>query len=155
MKGEEYMSLIKCEECGKEMSETARKCPNCGYNNLYQEKLLENKLKLVIVILLIIFVMLVTIVSIQMLGKEADEKNIDTEKVVENAKNEVKSESTKNTVTTSRPVTSSRPITHYCEAGGCYSEGIYAIKGITGRYEYYCYKHYNEMQELLDVIVGN
>lgn len=25
------MSLIKCEECGKEVSDKARSCPNCGY----------------------------------------------------------------------------------------------------------------------------
>lgn len=25
------MALIKCQECGKEISDTARKCPNCGY----------------------------------------------------------------------------------------------------------------------------
>ena len=25
------MALIKCSECGKEISDTIRKCPNCGY----------------------------------------------------------------------------------------------------------------------------
>ena len=25
------MALIKCPECGKEISDTIRKCPNCGY----------------------------------------------------------------------------------------------------------------------------
>lgn len=25
------MALIKCKECGKEISDTATKCPNCGY----------------------------------------------------------------------------------------------------------------------------
>ena len=25
------MSLIKCPECGKEISDTAKSCPNCGY----------------------------------------------------------------------------------------------------------------------------
>lgn len=27
------MALVKCEECGKEISSTARSCPNCGYEN--------------------------------------------------------------------------------------------------------------------------
>lgn len=27
------MALIKCAECGKEVSETARQCPNCGYSS--------------------------------------------------------------------------------------------------------------------------
>ena len=25
------MALIKCEECGKEISDTAKSCPNCGF----------------------------------------------------------------------------------------------------------------------------
>ena len=25
------MALIKCPECGKEISDTAMNCPNCGY----------------------------------------------------------------------------------------------------------------------------
>ena len=32
------MALIKCPECGKEISDTAKSCPNCGYmihNNEY------------------------------------------------------------------------------------------------------------------------
>ena len=27
------MALVKCSECGKEMSDTIKKCPNCGYKN--------------------------------------------------------------------------------------------------------------------------
>ena len=27
------MALIKCKECGKEISDTAKVCPNCGYKN--------------------------------------------------------------------------------------------------------------------------
>ena len=27
------MALIKCEECGKEISSSAKICPNCGYKN--------------------------------------------------------------------------------------------------------------------------
>lgn len=26
------MALIKCPECGKEISNKARKCPNCAYS---------------------------------------------------------------------------------------------------------------------------
>lgn len=26
-----YMALIKCPECGKGISNKAKKCPNCGY----------------------------------------------------------------------------------------------------------------------------
>ena len=32
------MALIKCPECGKEISDTAKQCPNCGHP-LTQKKL--------------------------------------------------------------------------------------------------------------------
>jgi uncharacterized membrane protein len=28
------MALIQCQECGKQMSDSASKCPNCGANRL-------------------------------------------------------------------------------------------------------------------------
>lgn len=30
-KGDDTMALIKCPECGKEISDRATSCPNCGY----------------------------------------------------------------------------------------------------------------------------
>ena len=30
MRGVKIMALIKCKECGREISENANKCPNCG-----------------------------------------------------------------------------------------------------------------------------
>lgn len=45
------MALIKCKECGKEISDRATVCPNCGYNNhivgenlLVSENLRKNKI---------------------------------------------------------------------------------------------------------------
>ena len=32
------MALIKCPECGKEISDKALFCPNCGYNNAENEE---------------------------------------------------------------------------------------------------------------------
>lgn len=32
MKGDLLMALIKCPECGKEISDKALSCPNCGYS---------------------------------------------------------------------------------------------------------------------------
>lgn len=34
------MALIKCPECGKEISDTAKSCPNCGYEKERQSKIL-------------------------------------------------------------------------------------------------------------------
>ena len=41
------MALIKCEECGKEISSTAKTCPYCGYKTPRTEedsKILEQKI---------------------------------------------------------------------------------------------------------------
>lgn len=32
------MALIKCPECGKEISDTATTCPHCGTKTNYQKK---------------------------------------------------------------------------------------------------------------------
>lgn len=45
-------------------------------------------------------------------------------------------------------------IQHYCEASGCMQIGTYKIKGITGKYEYYCYQHYKQLEENLKTILG-
>lgn len=38
------MALVKCPECGKEVSNSAAVCPNCGYGikKYYDEKKKEN-----------------------------------------------------------------------------------------------------------------
>lgn len=33
------MALIKCPECGKEMSDTAKTCPHCGYKKPFKNPL--------------------------------------------------------------------------------------------------------------------
>ena len=43
--------------------------------------------------------------------------------------------------------------TRYCEE--CGSTADYSIIGITGNTEYYCYKHYKEMQELMEWLLEN
>lgn len=37
------MALIKCEECGREISSTAEKCPYCGYSTQYGHDAVEKK----------------------------------------------------------------------------------------------------------------
>ena len=43
----------------------------------------------------------------------------------------------------------SSSIEHYCEVSDCYKEGTYEIEGISGMTEYYCYTHYDEMQDII------
>lgn len=40
------MSLIKCEECGKEISDKASNCPNCGAKNKNNNEEASKGLKL-------------------------------------------------------------------------------------------------------------
>ena len=46
----------------------------------------------------------------------------------------------------------SKTIEHYCEAGGCYKEGTRSVTGFSGKAEYYCYDHYKEMQDNINMI---
>ena len=41
------MALVKCTECGKEISDKAEMCPNCGYknNSFENNSQLQNKKK--------------------------------------------------------------------------------------------------------------
>lgn len=48
------MSLIKCVECGKEMSDAAKKCPSCGYKE--KKKISKKPLIIISSILLVAFV---------------------------------------------------------------------------------------------------
>ena len=42
---------------------------------------------------------------------------------------------------------------HYCDATNCTNEGIYSFNGTSGK-EYYCYKHYKQMEEWAAMIMG-
>jgi len=50
------MSLIECKECGKEISNKAKKCPNCGItiNHLINKK----------IVIIISFIILILIISV-------------------------------------------------------------------------------------------
>lgn len=38
---------------------------------------------------------------------------------------------------------------HICEASGCTKEGTKSYIGISGKTEYYCYEHYNEIMDII------
>ncbi len=70
------MSLISCPECEKELSDTVKKCPNCGY------KLSKSKKKLIIIFIMVIIILIsVSIISFNIYNN--DKKN----KYIENANN--------------------------------------------------------------------
>lgn len=53
------MALIKCIECGKEVSDKAKKCPHCGANNKIQSRKKDNKNILPIIICLLLACLLI------------------------------------------------------------------------------------------------
>lgn len=59
------MALIKCSECGKEISTTAERCPHCGYCTNHGRSVVETKALLVkwgvfVILIIIGFVMIFT-----------------------------------------------------------------------------------------------
>lgn len=43
----------------------------------------------------------------------------------------------------------SKTIEHYCDADGCYKEGTKTMAGFSGKTEYYCQSHYDEIQDII------
>ena len=65
------MALVKCRECGKEISNNASSCPYCGYKNR------KNNLKLIIIALIILVVILLFGISILYIKYKLDNDNYD------------------------------------------------------------------------------
>lgn len=53
------MALIKCSECGKQISDKAKKCPHCGASNKIQSRKKDNKNILPIIICLLLAFLLI------------------------------------------------------------------------------------------------
>lgn len=82
------MALIKCRECGKEISSTVKKCPNCGYKNeqLKEEKkekrinFIKKYKKVITIITVVVIVGVVGIVVCnQQMAKRAEEERVQAE----------------------------------------------------------------------------
>ena len=43
---------------------------------------------------------------------------------------------------------------HICEVDDCYRTGTYSITGFSGKTEYYCSKHYNEIVDIWNMMNG-
>lgn len=70
-RGKEKMALIKCPECGKEISDKAKKCPNCGYK-IKNGFIDRRKMRIIIVA---IFLVLVTLICV-IVQKERKEQKV-------------------------------------------------------------------------------
>ena len=59
------MALIRCERCGKQITDTIKKCPHCGYRNIFYRNIKLEKIKEKRVIILITsFVVLFIIIGV-------------------------------------------------------------------------------------------
>lgn len=67
------MALIKCPECGKEISDTARKCPNCGFK---AKNINKNGGKKVVIISSVVFLSLLFIIGIIYLNSNTKKNEV-------------------------------------------------------------------------------
>lgn len=82
--------------------------------------------------------------------QETESESIKTTELITEAQTEVAKSTEKKSSTAYQTKKSTSKIEHYCEVSGCGKEGTKKITGISGRTEYYCQKHYNEMENMLD-----
>lgn len=85
------MALIDCRECGKQISDTAKKCPHCGFINkeLQQDKMsnFKNVIKQhVKVIIIITIVLLVGIIGTIVYNKQVEQAEIQANALTEDEK---------------------------------------------------------------------
>ncbi len=52
------MALIKCIECGKDISDTVKSCPHCGYIYKEEKKITTGKVVLIVAIMIIVAIIL-------------------------------------------------------------------------------------------------
>lgn len=57
------MALIKCPECGKEISDTVTQCPHCGFQ-IKQEKTINKKLIIIPIIAVLLLIAIIGIINI-------------------------------------------------------------------------------------------
>ena len=77
------MALINCPECGKEISNTAKRCIHCGYNLKKGTK--ENKKVFTIVIISIAVVILIFVIILAVIGSCLLVKNLKKKKIYNSA----------------------------------------------------------------------
>lgn len=82
------MALINCPECGKDMSDSLKKCPHCGYKIKNEKKLVDKKKikKLIIPIVILLAVLIGSVTWIQvtkLTDKEKEQVESINDEIVE------------------------------------------------------------------------
>lgn len=68
------MALIKCPECDKEISDTVKKCPNCGYNLKSKENKKNKKIIFIVVAVILLVAVIGGIVGMGINKSNAEKK---------------------------------------------------------------------------------
>ena len=69
------MAMIKCKECGKEISSTAEKCPHCGYKTAHGQNVSGAKMLLVFWAITIVCMVVGVILLLVNMGEFMDLKD--------------------------------------------------------------------------------
>lgn len=174
-----YFDMIECPECRKKILNDSKICSYCGYplqistDTRVRKSTPQNKWNInKILISIICSLVLVFLGMIIYNGKiiEPKEENGEVNILSQSSMTKSSSESTNYENGDSKNLTSSsfasvysdsssshttvseETIEYYCEADGCYKEGIKAITGLSGKTEYYCASHYQEMEDIISMM---
>ncbi len=86
--------------------------------------------------------------------QESDALTDVSETISETTEQNIAEVKTEITTTTAKVQTTQSP-KNYCIAEGCYKEADKSITGISGQTEYYCKEHYDELEELINMLLDS
>ena len=78
--------LIKCSECGKEISDKAKVCPNCGAKTEFAKK--KNKDNKLTILIIIGFILILVGLIFCFLNDEDSKRLMENRKSIDNLKKE-------------------------------------------------------------------
>ena len=78
------MALIRCEKCGRNITDTIRKCPHCGHKNMHYRNILLEKIKDKKFIIVAIFVILIFIATGSILCLKEHKEQVEFTQIEEN-----------------------------------------------------------------------
>lgn len=84
--------------------------------------------------------------------KETEKETSVAEEKKEETVKESASSTSKSSSSSSSSSSSTKSVEHYCEADGCYKEGTHKEMGLNGYYEYYCDGHWQEIQDIINMM---
>lgn len=73
------MALIKCKECGKEISDQATSCPNCGAKTEFAKYRKKSMLKILAVVTILSIVIIIYVLNVCLRETDAQKQMRETE----------------------------------------------------------------------------